>query len=281
MDNQSQVQPQTIQSPPEHESINEPTPTVEKKKAPYMLIFILFSLLLLCVILIIAYLRDREKNIARPPTTISSTTSSSTLTTTSTGTADNYDGWKTYNNEIYKYSLKYPSDWKLTESKEVTCDEEVDGCYERQKGSLVTFDIPDSGSSFVIDYGTEDWGIMYDFWLFNDNSYDEEAITLFGKEGNKALIYCDWTQNDDENNQNDFCLKGKENTASTRISYVIYYYQLKELNQDDCQKCYNKFENLKDPNGLNMKIEGFFSEREYSEEQEKMFDLITESISYK
>jgi hypothetical protein len=49
-----------------------------------------------------------------------------------------YEGWATYTNQLYGYSIKYPNNWSVTVHETQTCPEMVTGCREiKNKGDFV------------------------------------------------------------------------------------------------------------------------------------------------
>lgn len=64
---------------------------------------------------------------------------------------DPYEGWNTYTNSKYGYSLRYPSDWSVTEVEKTLCPQNGSGCDEvKEKGDKVLISNPDKTSQIII-----------------------------------------------------------------------------------------------------------------------------------
>jgi len=89
---------------------NEVAPVSEdgkNKKTIYLIVFIIIALIILGLI-IYYYWTGIVKPAPSPTPSISKSSS-----TSPSKTPNNYDGWKTYSNSSYNYSIKYPADAKL------------------------------------------------------------------------------------------------------------------------------------------------------------------------
>jgi hypothetical protein len=199
---------------------------------------------------------------------------------------DPYEGWKDYTNPTYGYSLKYPSDWELEESEEIDCADyfienpKTDGgCYDYELASKVTITSSDNSLRFVIDYGSKNYGHMYTFWTFEKDRNIEEymaEISLFGEEGVKGQIFCDWTADASK-----WCYEGRgRGEDGVNLSHVYYYYEL-ECSGSDC----NMPILMKDPMGNDLYIEVQYykdgdeqMESTWSEETEATVDMIVNSL---
>jgi preprotein translocase subunit YajC len=127
---------------------------------------------------------NQNENVATDTNTISNVNvvantntvvNSNTNTTTNTNTAANINtntvanlntnvdmsGWKTYKNDTYKYSLKYPNDWKLEERSDLDFIVAADGSGPDEKYKTAGISIhcpgwrdgmPEGGGVFDIQY---------------------------------------------------------------------------------------------------------------------------------
>jgi len=123
-------QPQASQT----QSINTPNftqnpvePPTPKKKTPWLLISII--VLLLSAIGVLGYkyyeLQQKVYELQQPAPKPSPqlVVSSPSPVVSSNTEADSMEGWKTYNNKEYKYSIKYPDNWTIKETSETSTTE--------------------------------------------------------------------------------------------------------------------------------------------------------------
>jgi len=197
----------------------------------------------------------------------SETQTSSTTTTTISESTDPYEGWNTYTNPTYGYTLRYPQDWELDDSEEVECNhsESEEGCYPKERGTTMTITNPETDNSLIIIY---EFG--YASYAFDSvNNFNEEDFIFWGKEGKKGYVYCSKT------NQEVNCI-GSEN--ATEINSVFYYNELISK-APDCTTCYYPEGNLKDSCEDSYEIKGSFGIGGYIKEDDDKFDLIVSSLT--
>lgn len=97
---------------------------VEGSKSSSHLLPIIFSSLVTIVILVGGYFLFLNK-----PQQAITTNSSPLPSVTALASADPISTWKTYTNNVRKYSIKYPENWVIDSSKAETSTEDLEGAF--------------------------------------------------------------------------------------------------------------------------------------------------------
>lgn len=101
---------------------------------------------------------------------------------TNTSTSDNLKNWKTYNNNAYAFSFKYPNDWSITEKQ---------GVFPMDKSAYFYIIASDnSGQEFIV-------SPLSSYVLFQDGPWNktQQDITVAGITATKNIYIPDLTVN--------------------------------------------------------------------------------------
>lgn len=130
-----------VKPPPKECPVPPPCPVCPPKPKPWQVCLKLLALLLAGLVLAFIILAASGLRITRKESLLDIWLASRKTTPTpevleSTPTPDLTANWKTYTDERYGYSIKYPSDWDLVESSKT-----IDG--EKRDSVLISCDIED------------------------------------------------------------------------------------------------------------------------------------------